>query len=107
TVRKCLMIKTVFSKRENIRRKAPQIPSSMHHVHILDTAVGSANIGDEIIYESCIKFIRHTFRNSYITSSSSHDGLGVQSQAFAHDADVIFLLGTNALSTKNILNRRF
>jgi len=68
------------------------------HVHLLDTAVATDNIGDEIIVNSAKKFLSTNFADAYVTNSSSHDGLGKFGRQLAAEADIIFLLGTNALS---------
>ena len=72
----------------------------MRHVHLLDTSVASDNIGDEIIVREARRYVFERFRDAYISSSSSHDGLGHYGRALAADADCVLLLGTNALSAK-------
>lgn len=69
----------------------------MMHIHLLDTAISSDNIGDEIIVDHLTDQLYRYFPDAYFTSSSSHDGLGVFGRKLAHAADLVFLLGTNAL----------
>lgn len=83
------------------------ISSKFKHVHLLDTSIASDNIGDEIIVESCKKFIFNNFRNAYISTSSSHDGLEYASTKLAEDADIVFLMGTNALSAFNHIDKKY
>ena len=71
---------------------------SFQRIHILDTAVATDNIGDEIIVNACRAELSKVLRDSYVTTSSSHDGLGPRGRRHADTADLIFLLGTNALS---------
>jgi Uncharacterized conserved protein len=77
------------------------------HVHILDTAIASDNIGDEIIMKSAYGYIKSTFEDYYITSSSSHDGIGPSSRKLIHRADIVLLVGTNALSARYHANKPY
>jgi polysaccharide pyruvyl transferase WcaK-like protein len=72
----------------------------MRHIHILDTSLASDNLGDEIIVSEARQYVSANFPDAYISSSSSHDGLGYYGRKLAGDADLILLLGTNALSAK-------
>lgn len=72
----------------------------MRHVHLLDTSVASDNVGDEIIVSEVRHFVRELFGDAYISTSSSHDGLGHYGRQLVKSADVVLLLGTNALSAK-------
>jgi len=72
----------------------------MRHVHLLDTSVASDNLGDEIIVSEVRKYVSAHFGDAYISSSSSHDGLGHYGRKLAEDADLVLMLGTNALSAK-------
>jgi len=67
-------------------------------VHVVDTAIGSGNIGDEIIMEACREVFDPLFEDSYVSTSSGHDGLGPSSRRRCRDADIVMLMGTNALS---------
>jgi len=66
--------------------------------HIIDTAIGSGNIGDEIIMEACRKAFAPVIRDAYVSTSAGHDGLGPSSRKRCRAADVVLLMGTNALS---------
>ncbi len=68
------------------------------HIHLLDTSIASTNIGDEIIVNSIKPHLYSNFPNAYFSSSSSHDGLGRHGRKRVKLADIVFLLGTNALS---------
>ena len=71
---------------------------SYRRVHIIDTAVGSGNIGDEIIMEACREAFDPIFEGSYVSTSAGHDGLGPSSRKRCREADIAMLMGTNALS---------
>lgn len=71
---------------------------TFRNIHLLDTAVATDNIGDEIIVRACHEALSDVLRDSYVTNSSSHDGLGPRSRNHVAAADLVFLLGTNALS---------
>ena len=72
----------------------------MRHVHLLDTSVASDNLGDEIIVSEAREFVADTFGDCYLSSSSSHDGLGHYGRQLAASADLVLMLGTNALTGK-------
>ncbi len=77
------------------------------HVHLIDTSIASDNIGDEIINEEIRHVFSALFNDCYVSTSSGHDGLGVFGRQLAQDADIVFLLGTNALSPRDQFKRRF
>ena len=77
------------------------------HVHILDTAIASDNIGDEIIMKSAYGYIEEAFKGYYITTSSSHDGIGPSSRKLINHADIVLLVGTNALSARYHANKPY
>lgn len=76
-------------------------------VHLLHTAIASDNVGDEIIVEDCLVELQAILANAYVTTSSSHDGLGRSGRALAADADIVFMLGTNALRARPVSPRRY
>lgn len=87
------------------RFRRPSSPASragdFRHVHLLDTAVASDNLGDEVIVESARAALMPLLAGDHVTSSSSHDGLGDWGRPEAAAADVAVLLGTNALSPRD------
>ena len=70
------------------------------HFHLIDTSVASDNVGDEIIVEEARHHLSDLLSDAYVTTSSGHDGLGPYGRDLAAAADVVFLLGTNALSAR-------
>lgn len=80
---------------------------SFPKIHLLHTAIASDNVGDEIIVEDCLVELRNILRNAYVTTSSSHDGLGTSGRALAADADIVFMLGTNALRARTVAPWRY
>lgn len=72
----------------------------MRHVHLLDTSVASDNVGDEIIVSEARQYVHDMFGDAYISTSSSHDGLGYYGRQQVQTADVVLLLGTNGLTAK-------
>ena len=72
----------------------------MRHIHLIDTSIASDNLGDEIIVSEARKHIDSIIGDAYISSSSGHDGLGHYGRQLVADADLVLLLGTNALSAK-------
>ncbi|WP_341211227.1 polysaccharide pyruvyl transferase family protein [uncultured Limimaricola sp.] len=72
----------------------------LRHVHLIDTACASDNLGDEIIMERCRAEIAPLLRDAYVTTSAGHDGLGPSGRRAAAAADMVLMLGTNALSAR-------
>ncbi len=79
----------------------------MRHIHLIDTSVASDNLGDEIIVTEARQHITKVFGDAYISSSSGHDGLGHYGRKLVEDANLVMLLGTNALSAKYQLRGHF
>ena len=79
----------------------------MQHIHLIDTSVASDNVGDEIIVSEARAHIDTIFRDAYVSTSSGHDGLGHYSRSLVATADLVFLLGTNALSAKYQMRGNF
>lgn len=77
------------------------------HVHLIDTAVASDNVGDEIIVAQARRHLDPLLADAYVTRSSGHDGMGHYGRALAARADLVVMLGTNALSARFRLNRRY
>jgi polysaccharide pyruvyl transferase WcaK-like protein len=74
--------------------------SHLRHVHLIDTACASDNLGDEIIMDRCRAEIAPLLRDAYVTTSAGHDGLGPSGRRAAAAADIVLMLGTNALSAR-------
>ncbi len=70
------------------------------HIHLIDTACASDNLGDEIIMERCRAELVPILRSAYVTTSAGHDGLGPSGRRHAAAADLVLMLGTNALSAR-------
>jgi polysaccharide pyruvyl transferase WcaK-like protein len=79
----------------------------MRHVHLIDTSVASDNIGDEIIVAEARRALQPLLADAYVTTSSGHDGLGHYGRKLAHAADVVLVLGTNALNPDYQLRGHF
>jgi polysaccharide pyruvyl transferase WcaK-like protein len=87
---------------KSLRREFPErermAKSMLKRYHIIDTAIASDNVGDEIIVEACRHALSPILKTAYVTTSSGHDGLGHMGRQLAASAQVVFLLGTNALA---------
>jgi len=79
----------------------------MRHVHLIDTSVASDNVGDEIIVGQARRHLDPLLADAYVTRSSGHDGMGHFGRSLAARADLVVMLGTNALSARFRLNRRY
>ncbi|MWD26736.1 hypothetical protein E0K89_004520 [Aquicoccus sp. SCR17] len=78
----------------------------MRHIHLIDTAVASDNPGDEIIVSEARAALEPVLEGAYVTSSSGHDGLGGWSRRHVDAADLVLLLGTNALDPRYRVGKR-
>lgn len=72
--------------------------SNALRIHLLDTSISTDNLGDEIIVRHARSQLLQEFPKAYFSTSSSHDGLGQRGRRLAAEADIVFLLGSNALS---------
>ncbi len=79
----------------------------MRHIHLIDTAVASDNVGDEIIVGQARRHLDPLLADAYVTRSSGHDGMGHFGRRLAAQADLVVMLGTNALSARYRLNRHY
>jgi polysaccharide pyruvyl transferase WcaK-like protein len=79
----------------------------MRRFHLIDTSVASDNVGDEIIVEAARRQLAPVLADAYISRSSGHDGLGAFGRDLVDKADLVLMLGTNALSARYRLNRHF
>ncbi len=76
-------------------------------IHLLQTAIASDNVGDEIIVEACLRELAPVLKTAYVTTSASHDGMGPSGRALAAAADVVLMLGTNALRARKAAPWRY
>lgn len=80
---------------------------TLRHIHFINTAVGSDNLGDEIIVAEIEKHLRPLISDAYVSTSSGHDGLGVYSRPIVSEAQIALLMGTNALTALRQQRRKF
>ncbi|SHG89861.1 Polysaccharide pyruvyl transferase family protein WcaK [Cognatiyoonia sediminum] len=79
----------------------------MRHLHLIDTSIGSDNVGDEIIMSEIKSHLLPLISDAYVTTSAGHDGLGVYSRDLAGKADLVLLLGTNALRHQYRVGKKY
>ncbi|MBO9602631.1 MAG: polysaccharide pyruvyl transferase family protein [Novosphingobium sp.] len=77
------------------------------HIHLIDTAIASENIGDEIIVDAARRHLAPILADCRVSSSSGHDGLGPAGRKLVASAQLVLLLGTNALASRYKVGRRF
>lgn len=71
----------------------------METITIVDTAICSDNVGDEIIMDSVNEVIRALFPDSYIYRVPSHESLSGRTRDFVRRSSWCFIGGTNILSS--------
>ncbi len=79
----------------------------MRRIHLIDTSVASDNVGDEIIVRAAERALWPLIGDAYVSRSAGHEGLGAFGRDLVRKADVVVMLGTNALSARYRLNRHF
>ncbi len=67
-------------------------------IMLLDTSVGSENIGDYIIMDAVKQELRNIFPNAFFANVATHDNIGVQAKSIHESSDYTFVGGTNLLS---------
>ncbi|MXO60736.1 polysaccharide pyruvyl transferase family protein [Altererythrobacter salegens] len=74
--------------------------AAARRVTLLDTAVASTNLGDQIIMEAVRAGLRDVLAGTFVTSVASHDRLGPKGRALIRNADVAIAGGSNLISSR-------
>ena len=69
-------------------------------VTLLDTAVATTNLGDNIIMDAAHQQLGDLFSESFMYRVASHDWMGSKSRSLVADADAAITCGTNLLSSR-------
>jgi len=72
----------------------------MMNIVVFDTAIGSGNLGDQIIMESVFKEISTLFPEAFIFQVPTHSQIGNDGRRLLREADYIFAGGTNLLFSR-------
>jgi len=71
----------------------------MKKIALLDTSIGTLNIGDKIIIDSINKEMKEMFKNNFVVNIPTHDKISNISRNKIANSDFAFFGGTNALSS--------
>jgi polysaccharide pyruvyl transferase WcaK-like protein len=71
----------------------------METVTIVDTSIGTDNVGDEIIMDSVNRIVSELFPKAYIFRVPSHDFFSERHRSFIRKSSWCFIGGTNLLSS--------
>ncbi|MGL4543169.1 MAG: hypothetical protein ACRCUI_11735, partial [Polymorphobacter sp.] len=71
----------------------------MKRAVLLDTAVASTNIGDQIIMEAVREQLDRPLAAALITSVASHDSMGAKGRALVKAADIVIAGGSNLIAS--------
>ncbi len=71
----------------------------MKTISILDTSVCSSNLGDQIIMDSVKDFLQNLYGDALFIHMPTHDVISKQSYRFMRNSNLIFVGGTNLLSS--------
>ena len=69
-------------------------------VTLLDTAVATTNLGDNIIMDAAHQQLGDLFSESFMYRVASHDWMGSKSRSLVADSDAAITCGTNLLSSR-------
>lgn len=72
----------------------------MRAVTLLDTAVASTNLGDQIIMEAVRAELADLLRDTFIYSVASHEWMGRKSRGLVKRSEIAIAGGTNLLSSR-------
>ena len=75
-------------------------PAATRRVTLLDTAVASTNLGDQIIMEAVHAGLREALAGAFVTSVASHDRLGPKGRALIRKSDLAIAGGSNLISSR-------
>jgi polysaccharide pyruvyl transferase WcaK-like protein len=71
----------------------------MKVISVFDTSVCSSNLGDQIIMDSVKDVLTSLFSNALFIHLQTHDVISKNSYAYLNESDLIFVGGTNLLSS--------
>lgn len=77
----------------------------MKNIMILDTSIGTLNLGDEIIVDSVNRELRKIFPGDMFLKIPTHEKIGRVGHARINLSEKAFVAGTNLLSSQNRLFR--
>lgn len=72
---------------------------SIRQICLLDTGVGSRNMGDHIIVDSIKHHLRHVFPDAIFVNVPTHEYLGSESLKLMDSSDIRLVCGTNLLAS--------
>jgi len=72
----------------------------MREVTLIDTAVASTNLGDQIIMQACEKHLAPAFTDSFVYKTASHEWMGSKTRNLIKRSDHTIICGTNLLSSR-------
>lgn len=74
-------------------------------IGVLNTWIGSQNIGDQIIMDGCKKFINENFSKDFHLEFPTHEKIGMYSYKILNTMDLKLVCGTNLLKSDQTKNR--
>lgn len=74
--------------------------SRLQRITVLDTSVGTNNLGDEIIVDAVRRHVGALFPNALSFSVGTHDYMGRHSRRIVKTSDLAFASGTNLLTSR-------
>lgn len=77
----------------------------LRRIGILNTWIGSENIGDQIIMDGCKSFINENFAKDFYLEFPTHEKIGMYSYRILNTMDTKIVCGTNLLKSDQTRNR--
>ena len=74
--------------------------TALKRVVLLDTAVASTNLGDQIIMEAVRAGLEDVLGGAIVASVASHDRMGPKGRRLVRDADAVIAGGSNLISSR-------
>ena len=72
----------------------------LERITVLDTSIGTRNLGDEIIVDAVRRHLGELFPNALSMSVATHDYMGRNSRKIVKSSDLAFASGTNLLTSR-------
>jgi polysaccharide pyruvyl transferase WcaK-like protein len=88
-----------FAKALTVKQDKASNKNRYPSVGIVNTSIGTTNLGDLIIYDSVYRHLRGVYPEAFVTNYPSHLKRDYAAKLLMGEEDVIFVGGTNLLSS--------
>jgi hypothetical protein len=88
-----------FSKALSVKQEKTKAEDRYASIGLVNTSIGTTNLGDLIIYDAVYRHLRSMYPEAFVTNYPSHLQRDYATKLLMADEDIIFVGGTNLLSS--------